>query len=90
MPTLNQILDSGLALVFLGADSDIEKELPTGMVIGCSRKFYKVYFQVNGEDDFEYVNSYPVPDWTNGKDIVDILTGAYKLAEGINENKVSL
>jgi hypothetical protein len=90
MPTLKEIVDSGISLVFLDADPIREKHIPSGMAIGCSRKFYKVYFQVNGSEDFEYVNSYPVYQYADPKNFEDILSGGLKLAKLILTDKVSL
>lgn len=90
MTTLSQIIQDGCALVFLDADVNSEGKLPTGMAIGCNKKWYKVYFQVNDSNDFEYVNSYSVLQYAESDDFEEILMGGMRLAEIINNNQVSL
>lgn len=90
MATLDEVLERGVALVFLGADPDPEGKLPTGMIVSCHRVNYDVYFEVNGSGDFEYVNSYPVKDYADPKNYEDVLMGGMKLAIAINESKVEL
>ena len=90
---LNDILEKGVALVFMNGETEDNKQ-PTGMVISCSSILYHVYFQVNGEDDFEFVNSYPVKDYVPTQEPEDrfenILEGAYKLAEAIETGETEL
>jgi hypothetical protein len=90
MTTLSQIINSGTCLVFLDADPDPEGRLPTGMAIGCNKRWYKVFFEVDGTKDFEFVNSYPVPNWAKSDDFEEILLGGVKLAEAINKSEVDL
>lgn len=92
--TLNEIFEKGVALVYLAGG--IVDNKPSGMVISCSKKIYHVYFQVNEEDDFEYVNSYPVKDYakssnpTKPPDFEDILQGGGKLAIEIENGEIEL
>lgn len=95
MTTLSEILEQGTALVLLDADTDPEGKLPTGMAIRLHRETYDVFFEVNGSGDFEHVNSYPITDYVEPKkldpyDLEEVLMGAAKLAENINNSEVDL
>ena len=86
---LNEILEKNISLVFL--DSDIKKEgLPDGMVVSCTSDVYFVYFQVNGKDDFDLAGSYEVKDYAKSKEFEDVLIGAYRLAEAINNGEIDI
>jgi hypothetical protein len=92
--TLNEIFEKGVAIVYMGGEAVDNK--PSGMVISCSKKLYHVYFQVNDENDFEYVNSYSVKEYAKSSnpnkppDFEDILEGGNKLAIGIENGEVDL